>query len=184
MDVVRRNIEALRGTVDLESKPGQGTTVTIVLPLTLAIIDGFLVGSQGERYVIPLAQVAECVEIGVAEDVRHQGQDYINLRGEVLPYIRLKDFFSSDTAGKVQQSGRESLVVVRFGHHKAGLVVDELHGELQTVIKPIGKIFESLRGVAGATVLGTGDVALILDVQELSNLAHGWTGQSARQLPF
>lgn len=180
MDVVRRNIEALRGMVDLDSEPGQGTTVTIVLPLTLAIIDGFLVGAQGERYVIPLAQVAECVEIGAVENVQHQGQDYINLRGEVLPYIRLKEFFSLDTRGKATETGRESLVVVRFGHNKVGLVVDELHGELQTVIKPLGKVFESLKGVAGATVLGTGDVALILDVQDLSNLAHGQAGQDGR----
>jgi len=173
MDVVRRNIEALRGTVDLESVPGQGTTVTIVLPLTLAIIDGFLVGAQGERYVIPLAQVAECVEMASDGEVHQQGHDYVNLRGEVLPYLRLRDFFSAGEILSHQQSeGRESLVVARFGHTKVGLVVDELHGELQTVIKPLGKVFEHLKGVAGATVLGTGDVALILDVQELSNLAH------------
>ena len=173
MDVVRRNIEALRGTVDLDSQPGQGTTVTIVLPLTLAIIDGFLVGAQGERYVIPLAQVAECVEMGSGDEVHHEGHDYVNLRGEVLPYLRLRDFFAiGQQPTHHQTQGRESLVVVRFGHTKAGLVVDELHGELQTVIKPLGKVFEHLKGVAGATVLGTGDVALILDVQELSNLAH------------
>ena len=182
MDVVRRNIEALRGTVDLDSNPGQGTTITIVLPLTLAIIDGFLVGAQGERYVIPLAQVAECVEIGAAQDVQHQGQDYINLRGEVLPYIRLKEFFALDHAGKAKQTGRESLVVVRFGHNKAGLVVDELHGELQTVIKPLGKVFENLKGVAGATVLGTGDVALILNVQELSSRAHAGSASTAQAI--
>jgi two-component system chemotaxis sensor kinase CheA len=172
MDVVRRNIEALRGTVDLESVQGKGTTITIVLPLTLAIIDGFLVAAQGERYVIPLAQVAECVEIDTTKERLHQGQDYINLRGEVLPYIRLKDFFSKGASDLENQVGRESLVVVRFGHNKAGLVVDELHGELQTVIKPLGKVFANLKGVAGATVLGTGDVALILDIQELSNRAH------------
>ena len=177
MDVVRRNIEALRGTVDLESELGQGTTVTIVLPLTLAIIDGFLVGAQGEHYVIPLAQVAECVEIGGNDDVRQRGHEYVNLRGEVLPYLRLRDFFGIDQQPlNDQKAVRESLVVVRFGHNKAGLVVDELHGELQTVIKPLGKVFENLRGVAGATVLGTGDVALILDVQELSCLAHARAG--------
>jgi two-component system chemotaxis sensor kinase CheA len=159
--------------VDLKSELNQGTTVTIVLPLTLAIIDGFLVGAQGERYVIPLAQVAECVEIGGNDDVRQRGHDYVNLRGEVLPYLRLRDFFGIDRKSPPRQkTERESLVVVRFGHNKAGLVVDELHGELQTVIKPLGKVFANLRGVAGATVLGTGDVALILDVQELSNLAH------------
>jgi len=174
MDVVRRNIEGLRGTVELASEPGNGTTVTIVLPLTLAIIDGFLVGSGTEQYVIPLAQVVECVEIDRRNDVACEDHDYINLRGEVLPYLRLKDFFDirSDKGGD-----RESLVVVRFGHSKAGLVVDELFGELQTVIKPLGRIFEDLKGVAGATVLGTGDIALILDVAELTALLHREHGQ-------
>lgn len=179
MDVVRRNIEALRGTVELDSEPGQGTTITIVLPLTLAIIDGFLVGTGAEQYVIPLAQVVECVEIDEDNDVHQQGHHYINLRGEVLPYLRLKDFFSIHR-DHVQE--RESLVVVRFGHHKAGLVVDELFGELQTVIKPLGQIFEKLKGVAGATVLGTGDIALILDVQELTALMHGSSQMKAAQL--
>jgi two-component system, chemotaxis family, sensor kinase CheA len=166
--VVRRNIESLRGSVELESERGVGTKVTIILPLTLAIIDGFLVGSGPEQYVIPLSQVVECVEIG-DEEVKTQCQHYISLRGEVLPYLRLRQFFNlCDT----QSTGRESLVVVRFGHHVAGLVVDELYGELQTVIKPLGKIFEHLSGVAGATVLGTGGIALILDVQELTSLLH------------
>ena len=174
MDVVRRNIEGLRGSVELDSEPGRGTTVTIVLPLTLAIIDGFLVGSGRERYVIPLAQVVECVEMNASETVHRQGHRYINLRGEVLPYLHLKSFFGLDSvAANDEPGGHESLVVVRFGHHKAGLVVDQLHGELQTVIKPLGAIFEQLRGVAGATVLGTGDIALILDVQELTAAVNG-----------
>jgi two-component system chemotaxis sensor kinase CheA len=169
MDVVRRNIEGLRGTVELESELGIGTAVTIVLPLTLAIIDGFLVGSRDEQYVIPLAQVVECVEINEENDVRRQGHDYVNLRGEVLPYLRLSEFFQIHGVNQ-NNGGRESLVVVRFGHTKAGLVVDELYGELQTVIKPLGKVFEQLKGVAGATVLGTGGIALILDVSELTAL--------------
>jgi two-component system chemotaxis sensor kinase CheA len=171
MDVVRRDIEGLRGSVELDSAEGQGTQVTIVLPLTLAIIDGFLVESNGEHYVIPLGQVVECVEI----DSGHEGhQQYMNLRGEVLPYLRLKEFFSAH-AGPAQ-GDRESLVVVRFGHEKAGLVVDHLHGELQTVIKPLGPLFEQLKGVAGATILGSGDIALILDVQALTGLAHARAG--------
>jgi two-component system chemotaxis sensor kinase CheA len=169
MDVVRRNIEALRGSVELDSEKGKGTTVTIILPLTLAIIDGFLVGSGREQYVIPLAQVVECVEMNEANDVERQGHRYINLRGEVLPYLHLKSFFGQVPAAANDDNGvHEILVVVRFGHQKAGLVVDQLHGELQTVIKPMGVIFEQLRGVAGATVLGTGDIALILDVQALT----------------
>ncbi|ADC62512.1 chemotaxis protein CheA [Allochromatium vinosum] len=171
MDVVRRNIEALRGTVELDSRLGEGTQVTIVLPLTLAIIDGFLVGAGPDQYVIPLAQVAECVEMDAERSARQQGEHYINLRGEVLPFIRLTDLF--ENAGIQQGPRRESLVVVRFGHHKMGLVVDTLLGELQTVIKPLGKVFERLRGVAGATILGTGDIALILDVAELAAIAEG-----------
>ncbi len=170
MDVVRRNIEALRGTVELESEVGKGTKVTIILPLTLAIIDGFLVGAGKEQYVIPLSQVSECVEVNPADTSNRHGEHYVNLRGEVLPFIRLKELFRSQ-AGEGQVV-RESLVVVRFGHHKLGLVVDTLLGELQTVIKPLGKLFENLQGIAGATILGTGDIALILDVGELANIGQ------------
>ena len=168
MDVVRRNIESLRGSVDLESQLGAGTRITVTLPLTLAIIDGFLVGAGRDQYVIPLSQVAECVEMDAMETQRRRGRHYINLRGEVLPFIRLSELFANaDGPGRRQ---RESLVVVRFGHHKMGLVVDTLLGELQTVIKPLGRVFERLRGVAGATILGTGDIALILDVAELAEM--------------
>ena len=165
MDVVKRNIEALRGSVEIDSEPGCGTTVTIHLPLTLAIIDGFMVGAAEERYIIPLSAVEECVELhsGVCEtDPRRH---YINLRGEVMPYLRLAEHF--DRAHHASPGARESLVVVRFGRHKAGLVVDELYGEAQTVIKPLGKVLGKLRGISGATVLGSGDVALILDVPGL-----------------
>ncbi|EXJ16844.1 chemotaxis protein CheA [Imhoffiella purpurea] len=171
MDVVRSNIEALRGSVELDSSPGVGTKVTIILPLTLAIIEGFLVGAGEDRFVIPLSQVAECVEMEAADALHRRGRHYINLRGEVLPFIRLAEIFES---GGTREAGRrESLVVVRFGHHKMGLVVDSLLGELQTVIKPLGILFERLRGVAGATILGTGDIALILDVAELAAVDQG-----------
>ncbi|QIK36974.1 chemotaxis protein CheA [Caldichromatium japonicum] len=170
MDVVKRNIEALRGTIELESEPGQGTRFTISLPLTLAIIDGFMVGAGGGQYVIPLAQVVECVELDLDQGSGEHGY-YINLRGEVLPFIRLTELFGAEPTAAHRQ--RESLVVVRFGHHKIGLVVDALHGELQAVIKPLGRIFERLTGIAGATILGTGEVALILDVSELAALSQG-----------
>ena len=165
MDVVRRNIEALRGNVSVDSELGQGTTVTIHLPLTLAIIDGFMVEAQKERYIIPLSMVEECVEMSSDEWQIDDIQHYVNLRGQVLPYLRLGDFFHKNK--KHTHTQRESLVVVRFGDAKAGFVVDELHGENQTVIKPLGKLFENLNGIGGATVLGSGDVALILDVQGL-----------------
>ncbi len=165
MDVVKRNIEALRGSVSVDSELGQGTTVTIHLPLTLAIIDGFMVEAQKERYIIPLSMVEECVEMSSEEWQIDEVQHYVNLRGQVLPYLRLGDFFHNNK--KHTRIQRESLVVVRFGETKAGFVVDELHGENQTVIKPLGKLFENLNGIGGATVLGSGDVALILDVQGL-----------------
>ncbi len=165
MDVVRRNIEALRGSVSVDSELGQGTMVTIHLPLTLAIIDGFMVEAQKERYIIPLSMVEECVEMSSEEWQIDDVQHYVNLRGQVLPYLRLGDFFHKNKTHL--PSHRESLVVVRFGELKAGFVVDELHGENQTVIKPLGKLFENLNGIGGATVLGSGEVALILDVQGL-----------------
>ncbi|CCE24607.1 chemotaxis protein CheA [Methylotuvimicrobium alcaliphilum] len=169
MDVVRRNIEALRGSVSLDSEPGQGTTVTIHLPLTLAIIDGFMVEAEQECYIIPLSMVEECVEMSPEECEVDEIQHYVNLRGEVMPYLRLGDYFNN----RKQHSNihRESMVVVRFGQTKVGFVVDKLHGEHQTVIKPLGKVFEQLKGISGATVLGSGDVALILDVQGLVQFA-------------
>lgn len=170
MDVVKRNIESLRGSVELDSEVGIGTTVTIHLPLTLAIIDGFLVGAKGETYIVPLSMVEECVEMDTGEWELNDERHYVNLRGEVMPYIHLSEFFGE--SGRTSKGRRESLVVVRFGRTKAGLVVDELFGEQQTVIKPMGKVFQNLKGVSGATVLGSGDIALILDIQGLINLAN------------
>ncbi|GAB4254064.1 MAG: chemotaxis protein CheA [Methylomicrobium sp.] len=169
MDVVRRNIEALRGSVHLDSVEGEGTTVTIHLPLTLAIIDGFMVEADQERYIIPLSMVEECVEMSPEECEIDEIQHYVNLRGEVMPYLRLGDYFNN--RNRHTNIHRESMVVVRFGQSKVGFVVDKLHGEHQTVIKPLGKVFQQLRGISGATVLGSGDVALILDVQGLVQFA-------------
>jgi two-component system chemotaxis sensor kinase CheA len=163
MDVVRRNIESLRGTVDLDSEEGQGTTVRIRLPLTLAIIDGFLVGVGGAAYIVPLDMVLECVDLTGEAQQASRDHNYLNLRGEVLPFVRLRDQF--DVEGKPGR--RENVVVVRYGGQKAGLVVDELLGEYQTVIKPLGKVFSGTRGIGGFTILGSGEVALILDVPSL-----------------
>jgi two-component system chemotaxis sensor kinase CheA len=164
MDVVKRNIEALRGSVSIDSEQGKGTTISIELPLTLAIIDGFMVASNQDRYIIPLSMVVECIEMNPDDCQINEVEHYINLRGEVLPYLRLGDYFHQH---KISEKKRESIVVVKSGQSKAGFVVDELHGEHQTVIKPLGKVFEKLKGITGATVLGDGNVALILDVQGL-----------------
>ena len=163
MDVVRRNIESLRGTIEIDSEQGAGTTVRIRLPLTLAIIDGFMVGLGEARYVLPLDVVVECLEVSTQDAAAITDQGFINVRGEVLPVMRLRDVFG--LGGKAGR--RENIVVVRSGGMKAGLAVDELLGELQTVIKPLGKLFSYLQGISGSTILGSGEVALILDVPGL-----------------
>ncbi len=160
MDVVRRNIEALRGTVSVDSSEGVGTTLTIRLPLTLAIIEGFLVGVAGETYVLPLDAVVECVEMPADEHRNGLAQGVINLRGSSLPYFRLRHLFGT----KGTPSVREQIVIVEQQGLRAGLVVDALHGEHQTVIKPLGNVFQGLQGVSGSTVLGNGNIALILDI--------------------
>ncbi len=163
MDVVKRNIESLRGTVDVESAEGKGAKVRIRLPLTLAIIDGFMVGVAGSNYVIPLDMVVECVELSAADRAAAGKRNYINLRGEILPYIRLRNYF--DEQG--EPSRFESIVIVQYAGQKIGLVVDELFGEVQTVIKSLGKVYKEVKGVSGATIMGNGKVALILDVPRL-----------------
>lgn len=158
MDVVKRNITALRGSVDVSSKEGAGTTVTVRLPLTLAIIDGFLVQVGGSVFVIPLDMIEECIEFAT-----EPGQDYCNLRGQVLPFIRLRSLFRIDGAA----TRRESIVVLKLGTTRAGLVVDTLLGEFQTVIKPLSPMFSEVKCISGSTILGSGEVALILDVGSL-----------------
>jgi two-component system chemotaxis sensor kinase CheA len=164
MDVVKRNITALRGSVDVTSKEGAGTTVTVRLPLTLAIIDGFLVQVGGSVFVIPLDMIEECIEYAT-----EPGQDYCNLRGQVLPLVRLRELFRIDGAC----TRRESIVVLKFGNHRAGLVVDTLLGEFQTVIKPLSPLFSEVKCISGSTILGSGEVALILDVAALMHAVGG-----------
>ncbi|MBV7539108.1 chemotaxis protein CheA [Duganella sp. sic0402] len=164
MDVVKRNIQALRGSVDVGSKEGEGTTVTVRLPLTLAIIDGFLVQLGASVFVIPLDMIEECIEYAT-----EPGQDYTNLRGQVLPLVRLRTLFRIDGSA----TRRESIVVIRFGNQRAGLVVDTLLGEFQTVIKPLSPMFSEVKCISGSTILGNGEVALILDVAALMNSVGG-----------
>ncbi len=158
LDVVKRNIAALRGTVSISSEEGVGTIVTVRLPLTLAIIDGFLVGVGKSIYAIPLDMIEECVAYSA-----EPGHDYTNLRGEVLPFIRVRELFSiPGTPAK-----GENIVVLKHAGQKAGLVVDTLLGEFQTVIKPLGPMFAQSHCISGSTILGSGDVSLILDVPAL-----------------
>jgi two-component system chemotaxis sensor kinase CheA len=158
MDVVKRNITALRGSVGVASRPGEGTTVTVRLPLTLAIINGFQVGVGKAVFVVPLDMVDECVTFPGETD-----HDYTDLRGQVLPFIRLRELFEVPGA----PASRQNIVVVKHAGQKFGLVVDALMGEAQTVIKPLSKMFSQVRGISGSSILGSGDVALILDVPVL-----------------
>ena len=167
MDVVRRNIQALRGTVDIKSSLGKGSTFTIRLPLTLAIIDGFLVRVGKTFYVIPLESVLECVELPQNNSEEMSGNHYINLRGMILPILSLRNFFIEKEASR--EDTRENVVVIKSGENKFGLIVEELLGEFQTVIKPLGKIYRGVRGIGGSTILGSGEVALIIDVPMLIN---------------
>jgi two-component system chemotaxis sensor kinase CheA len=162
MDVVRRNIQSLRGSVEVDTIEGEGSTFTIRLPLTLAIIDGFLTSVGKASYVVPLDSVVECIELADASAKRN----YLNLRGEVLPFVRLRELFA--IGGEVPK--RQNVVIIQYAGKKAGLVVDTLLGEFQTVIKPLGALFKHLRGIGGSTILGTGEVALILDVPALVGL--------------
>jgi two-component system chemotaxis sensor kinase CheA len=167
MDVVRQNILSLRGTIDIESELGVGTITRIRLPLTLAIIDGFLVNVAGGAFVVPLSMIVECLELRRDDIETASNRNYVNLRGKVLPFVRLRDVFEKNDG--VER--RENIVVVNYAGRMAGLVVDDLVGDFQTVIKPLGPLFKTVRGISGSTILGSGEVALILDVPSLIDLA-------------
>ena len=163
MDVVRRNIQALRGSVHAASQPGVGTTVRVRLPLTLAIIEGFGVGVGDETYVIPVDQVIECVELPKEDHETARKDGVLQLRNEPLPFIHLKDHFGLTG----ERGARQSVVVVQHETSRAGLAVNELYGATQTVIKPLPAVFKDVPGVSGSAILGNGRVALILDVPAL-----------------
>ena len=163
MDVVRRNVEQLRGSIAIDSRLGAGTTFTLRLPLTLAIIRGFAVGVEGETYVMPLDAVIECIEFPRVDISDAGNRGFINLRGQALPYLRLRECFRLGG----QRPERENVLVLRVQEQRVGLVVDRLFGESQTVIKPLGRVLGELPGVSGSAILGNGRVALILDVEGL-----------------
>jgi two-component system, chemotaxis family, sensor kinase CheA len=180
MDVVKKNIDSLRGQVDVHSTEGKGSTFSIRLPLTLAIIDGFQVRVKSAFYIIPLDMVDECIEL--TEELRcEEGDNYINLRGHVLPYVRMSEVFHDNTVPS-DSNNRENIVIVQYAGQRIGMLVDELLGEHQTVIKPLGKIFHNLQGISGATILGSGEVAMIIDVPALMRMIiDGSKHQSKRQ---
>jgi two-component system, chemotaxis family, sensor kinase CheA len=179
MDVVRRNVEAIRGTVGVRTEPGAGTTFVIRVPLTVAIIQGFLVGVGDETHVVPLETVLECVDLQDAAEERRAATGVFDLRGEAVPYLRLREALGLPRSGS---HTRESLVVVAHEGRRAALAVDALLGESQLVVKPFGRLLQGLPGVAGSTILGSGRVALILDVASLIRraIAHASTGPRDR----
>jgi two-component system chemotaxis sensor kinase CheA len=170
MEVVRRNVDLLRGTIAVETRPERGTTISIRVPLTLAIIDGFQVqvgaGAGAETYVVPLDTVVECMELPLGTGDRADECGVIDVRGEAVPFVRLGGVFSLGGDAPAPQA-RENVVVVKHEERLTGIAVDALLGQSQTVIKPLSKMFRGLPGVAGSTILGNGRVALILDVPAL-----------------
>ena len=163
MDVVKRSIESLRGKVSIDSEPGAGSTVTVELPLTLAIIEGLLVKVEDECYVLPLSLVEECIEINRDTLMQSNGNQLIEVRGELVPYMRLREWFGKDNP----HPDIEQIVVTRMGDSRFGFTVDQVIGQHQTVIKGLSKVYEGVKGLSGATILGDGTVALILDAPKL-----------------
>lgn len=162
LDVVRKNVESLRGRIEVESERGKGTMFRIILPLTLANIDGFLLRVGNNQYAIPLDMVNECMEFR-AEDFVVGEQNFIRVRGKVIPFINMNELF-----GEPEEKGsRRNLVIVHAGSLQAGLVVDDLLGRMHSVIKPLGELFEETKGLSGFAVMGDGSVAMILDTGTL-----------------
>ncbi|WP_286817338.1 chemotaxis protein CheA [Desulfobacter sp. UBA2225] len=163
LDVVKRTIESLRGRIDIDSVPGEGTKITLILPLTLAIINGLLVNIEDDFFVLPLMSVEECVEIKSKEIETINGRNILNVRGNMVPYIRLRDRFH--IAGRRPEV--EHIVITNVNDSRIGFVVDHVIGGHQTVIKPLGPAFRYNKEISGATILGDGTVALILDTNVL-----------------
>ncbi|MDD3310821.1 chemotaxis protein CheA [Pseudodesulfovibrio sp.] len=163
MDVVKRAIDSLRGSIDIDSKPGKGTTLTIRLPLTLAIIDGLQVKVEDGFYVIPLSLVEECVELSRKDVEEDSDQRILHLRGEIVPYIHLREWFGIEG----ENPPIEQIVITGVEGSRVGIVVDTVIGEHQTVIKSLGRVYKDVEGLSGATIKGDGSIALILDIPSL-----------------
>jgi two-component system chemotaxis sensor kinase CheA len=163
MDVVRQRVDSLRGSIDVSSERGVGTSVTLRLPLTLAIIDGLLVTVGDGHFVLPLGSTLECIELTREDVERANGKHVANVRGEIVPYVRLRQYFRSDAP----EPEREQIMIVESEAGRCGLVVDQVLGNCQTVIRNLGRLYRQVQAVSGATILGDGTLALILDPQRL-----------------
>lgn len=167
MDVVRRQIDSLRGSIQLASEQGRGTTISLTLPLTLAIIDGLLVEIGSDQFIIPMSTVAENVELARADRARNNGRNLVSVRGELVSYLRLRELFGMSGDGL----DVEKIVVVRHGSERVGLVVDRVLGSHQTVIQSLGRFYRDIDVISGATIMGDGRVALILDLSGVLRFA-------------
>lgn len=168
MDVVKRNIEDLRGTIEIESTKGEGSKIIIRLPLTLAVIEGFLVQVGDTKYIIPLENIKECIELTQKEQEGLNGNEFMNIRGEMLPLLDVRTILDENKSATT----RQNIVIVYFGKKIVGLLVDELLGEHQTVIKSLGEVFKNLPGISGGSILGSGEIALIFDIARLIELRY------------
>ncbi len=165
MDVVLRNVQSLRGTVNVASQQDVGTTITLRLPLTVALIEGFAVSVGEETYIIPIDAIVECIDLPT--DVSADARGVLPLRGTPVPFVRLRNLFALDTAAPA----RENAVIIAREQQRVGLVVDRLLGARQTVMKPMSRVVGAAMGVAGSSILGNGRVALVLDPEEIARRA-------------
>jgi two-component system chemotaxis sensor kinase CheA len=169
MDVVRQRVDSLRGSIEVTSKPGLGSTVMMRLPLTMAIIDGLLVDVGDSCFVLPMASTLECIELTRDDIARANGKHLVNVRGEIVPYVRLREHFNVlSPPPEIEQ-----IMLVETAEGRFGFVVDHVLGNCQTVIKSLGRFYRQVQIVSGATILGSGRVALILDPERLIHDAMG-----------
>lgn len=168
MDVVKKTIESLRGTIEIASDPGRGSVITLKIPLTLAIIESLLVKIDANYFVLPLACVEECIELTASDLRESHGRNLAKVRGAIIPYVPLRQHF--EVSG--ERPGIEQIVITSVDGRRVGFVVDSVIGEHQTVIKSLGRMYRDVQGVSGATILGDGTVALILDMAMLLGIVE------------
>lgn len=180
MDVVKRAIDALRGNIEVQSEMGKGTTITLKLPLTLAIIEGLLVRVENDHYILPLSSVEECLELTQEDINSRHGRNLVEVRGSLIPYINLRKRFSIATPRpKIEQ-----IVIAKVNDNSIGFVVDQVLGQHQTVLKSLGSYYKNVEGVSGATILGDGSVALILDINKLSENEESLENEFTNSVSF
>ncbi|HEY1585509.1 MAG TPA: chemotaxis protein CheA, partial [Polyangia bacterium] len=176
MDVVKTNIARLSGIIDVESEPGQGTRLTLTLPITLAIIQALIIRAAGRTFAVPLNSVLESLRVTQADVRTIERREVMSLRGQTLPLARLEKLFRLERADLEGVPNRQFVVVVGLAQHRIGLLVDELHGQEDIVIKSLGRALSEVPGIAGATELGGKKTVLVLDVAQIVEEAVGMGG--------